>query len=428
MAINLLKAKSVQHAADGQYSDGEGLTLRARDGLASWVFRFTSPTTGNRRELGLGAADRSSTPAAQRSLDEAREAAIEARRLVKANIDPIEHREAQREAARAAADAKKAETKRDRVTLARAWRAYHAEMVEPVRTTKHAAQWVNSLEQHVPAALAAKPIGDIQWREMFEFLAPLIRSRPETGKRVKQRLSKVFKRAIRDGLATTDLADAISDDLQKARGNVEKGMHAALPYAEVPAFVTRLRELPGTSSRALEFTILTAARTGEAIGARWSEFDLDAATWLVPVARMKGRKAHLVHLTEPALTVVRGQVGQDAVFVFPSPDSVGANEGARQLSNMAMLTLLRRMKIADRCTVHGFRATFSSWANEVALGRSDAIEKCLAHAEPNAVRAAYNRSELLQERAALLTAWARHCGGEAGADVVDLAARRAARA
>jgi integrase len=174
----------------------------------------------------------------------------------------------------------------------------------------------------------------------------------------------------------------------------------AMAFAEVPAFVATLRARPSIAALCMEFTILTAARTGEAIGATWPEFDLDAATWTVPAARMKGGEQHVVHLAPRAIAILRELQELGSAWVFPSPDDL-----LRPLSNMAMLTLLRRLKRTD-ITVHGFRSTFSTWANETGAARPDVIEACLAHREGDRIRAAYNRSKFTSERRALLEVWA----------------------
>jgi integrase len=177
--------------------------------------------------------------------------------------------------------------------------------------------------------------------------------------------------------------------------------------------------MEGVAARCLEFAILTAARTGEAIGAEWSEFDLDAGTWTVPPGRMKGGEPHTVYLPPRAVSIVKAQAGLDLRFVFPSPmlDS-------KPLSNMALLMQLRRMKIADETTVHGLcRSTFSTWANETDAARPDVIEACLAHREDDRIRAAYNRAQFAHERRALLVAWADYLDGtQPATNVVQLKA------
>jgi integrase len=225
---------------------------------------------------------------------------------------------------------------------------------------------------------------------------------PETLRRIRQRLDCVFEDAIFHGQATSNPAAAIRRKLREETPARSAGKLRALPYAAAPALCSRLRTWPGTAARCLEFAMLTAARTGEAIGAEWSEIDLDGALWVVPAERMKADEPHTVFLTPRAVELLRGQVGQHARLVFPS-----SNKADSALSNMAMLTLLTRMGVRQQTTVHGLcRATFSTWANETGAGRPDVIEACLAHSEGDRVRASYNRAQFNIERRALLLAWA----------------------
>src|SRR5439155_11466918 len=220
--------------------------------------------------------------------------------------------------------------------------------------------------------------------------------------RIRQRLDAVFEDAIFHELCSENAAAAVRRKLREALPRKENRKLAALAYREAPAFMARLRHVEGIAARAFEFAILTAARTGEVIGAEWGEFDLDAAEWTVPAQRMKGKEAHVVYLSPRALTVLQGMRGIDERLVFPSPMRKG-----EPLSNMAMLTLLTRMGMRDRTTVHGLaRPTFSTWANETAAARPDVIEACLAHEESNRVRASYNRAEFAAARCQLLKDWA----------------------
>ena len=332
--------------------------------------------------------------------------------------DPLDERERTREAARAEEAARKAEKARQALTLARAVRNYHERVIEPTRTTKHAAQWIASLENHVAPALWHAPVDSIEAPALLAALSktkPHERARnvkgatvPETLRRIRQRLDAVFEDAIFHGHASRNPAAAIKRKLAEALPAKAGGRLAALPYGEAPALMQRLRAWPGTAARCLEFALLTASRTGEAIGAAWSEIDLQAAAWVIPAERMKANEPHLVPLSPRAVEILRGQLGQDTRLVFPSPVALSRADGDRKpLSNMALLTLLGRMGYRDRTTVHGLcRATFSTWANETGAARPDVIEACLAHEESNRVRAAYNRARFNDERRALLAAWA----------------------
>ena len=241
---------------------------------------------------------------------------------------------------------------------------------------------------------------------------------PETLQRIRQRLDAVFEDAIFHKRCNSNPAAAIRRKMSEAQDRRQRGEFKALPYREASAFMLQLREAEGTAARCLELAVLTAARTSEALGATWAEFDLDAATWVVPAERMKAKEPHTVHLVPRAVEILQAQQRLGSPWVFPSPMKADS-----PLSNMAMLTVLDRMGMRDRTTVHGLcRATFSTWANETGAGRPDVIEACLAHEESNRVRAAYNRSQFAQERAALLEAWAEYLAKPLASNVLPLRA------
>ncbi len=415
-ALHLLTAREIMASVDGAVADGGGLYLQTKGVNRSWLFRYSSPA-GRRREMGLGVANVASPKASGESLRLARELAQAARELVRKGLDPIDEREGRREAERLAAEARKAEQARQSLTLERAARDYHERVIEPTRTPKHAAQWISSLDNHMPVALWPAPLDTITAPALLAALAQVghhERARNvkgamplETISRIRQRLDAIFEDAIFHGRCTANPAAAVRRKMAEQLPAQDKGRFAALPYREAPAVMHRLQAMPGTAARALELGVLTASRTAEVLGARWQEFDLDAAAWLIPAARMKAGEDHLVPLSPRAMQVLRAQHGQHADLVFPS--SMKADS---PLSNMAMLVLLKRMGLKDRTTVHGLcRATFSTWANETGAGRPDVIEACLAHEEGNQVRAAYNRAQFNDERRTLLVAWATYLAG-----------------
>jgi integrase len=434
-ALHLLSTREVLTAVNGDLNDGGGLVLRARSGSCSWVLRYTAPT-GKRREMGLGVCHRGSAAQAGQSLTMARSKARDARDLLAGGVDPLEARERQRMEALAAAQMRKAAEARQHWTLARCARDFHERVIEPTRTSKHAAQYIASLENHMPASLWHKPIGDIEPPELLQALnaiKPHERARnmtdsgrlQETVQRIRQRLDAVFEDAIFHKRCSSNPAAAVRRKMRETMPRKEAGQFAALPHKEAPAFMARLRAAEGTAARCLEFAVLTAARTAEAMGARWSEIDLNAATWLVPPERMKASgkdkaEPHLVHLSARAVAILRGQAKQHAELVFPSTVKKDAEQ-----SNMAMLAVLNRLGVRDRTTVHGVcRATFSTWANETAAARPDVIEACLAHREADKVRASYNRAKFNDERRALLDAWAAYLA-QPPAAVLPFAAKAA---
>jgi integrase len=401
--LHKLSTRQVQTADAGDHGDGGGLVMRITAEQSSWVFRYTSPS-GKRREMGLGACERSSPQATGASLRAARTAAAAARAML-AEVpprDPIDERDRAREAARSAEVTRRAVRTADASTLARVARTYHGAVVEGSRSGKHAADWINSLERHVPPDLWRKPIGAITAPELLDALIPLFRALPETASRVRQRLEAVFDDAIFRGLCAGNPAGAIRRKITEAKIDRKVEPHRALPYLEVPAFIRQLQDHAGIAALALRFGILTAARTAEIIGATWAEIDEPARLWIVPAERMKGKEAHRVPLTAPAVKILARQRELGSEFLFPSPRDM-----EKPLSNIAMLKVLERMDYLKRTTVHGVcRASFSTWANETGAARPDVIEACLAHREADRVAAAYNRAQFNAERRILLDTWA----------------------
>lgn len=430
-SLQRLTPRQVLAAQTGELNDGGGLFLRITATGAGWLMRYTAPS-GKRREMGLGVAHRDSLAQAGSSITGAREQATKARALLTQGVDPIEAREQHREAARAAEEAAKAERSRDRWTLARCARDYHERVIEPSRTSKHSAQWLASLENHVDAALWHAPIESIEPPALLSALLdvkPHERARrhqgdtvPETVQRIRQRLDAVFEDALFHKRCSDNPAAAIKRKMREASGRRVRGEFRALPYGEAPALMAKVRAAEGVAARCLEFAVLTVARTSEAMLAEWREFDLDAKTWVLAAARMKAKESHTVFLSPRAVEILRGMQGLDERYVFPSPMKT---DKGRPLSNMAMLVTLDRLGARDKTTVHGLaRATFSTWANETDAARPDVIEACLAHEEGNRVRAAYNRATFNEARRALLEKWAEFLA-RGPAEVIELPSKRA---
>jgi len=419
--LNLLSTRQVFNAREAELSDGGGLLLRCFGAQAAWVFRYTS-ATGKRREMGFGTCARHSPQAAGESLTLARGLAARARAMLASNptLDPIDERAKARQAAREAEHRQREAKQRENLTLARAARAYHGKFIEPRKPPKFAADWIQSLENHVPPELWRKPIAEITRAELLDFLRDIQHRMADTAQRVRRRLDEVFDEAIERGAVTLNPVAMLRAKLRKENEPRRPMPRPALPFGAAPQFVAQLRGQPGIAARCLEFTILTAARTGESIGTRWCEVDLRAALWTVPGERMKGGEPHSVHLSERAVAILRETQPLGTPYAFPS------TREAAPMSNMAMLALLKRMKRAD-ITVHGFRATFSTWANETAAARPDVIEACLAHREGDRIRAAYNRAQFASERRKLLEMWAVYLDGrEPASNVIPLTGAKAA--
>jgi len=410
MPLHLLSPREVQVADVGEHADGAGLFLRVTKVGGSWIFRYTAPS-GDRRTIGLGKLERATIAEAGASLKRARDLAQAQRLLLEEGKDPVEQRRAGRQQAKDLVAAVKARAESDELTLARAARDYHGRVIEPRFTEKHGKLWIASLENNIPAEIWNKPIDQITPVELFQVLADMRRRVPETTDKVRQRLDKVFDDAAFFGRCSTNPARMVRHKVTETPRGRKEGHYAALLFEEVPAFLHGLRQQPGAAARALEFALLTAARTGEVLGAVWPEIDEQESTWRVPAERMKGGEPHVVFLSSPALAIVEKMRRFGGIYIFPSP-----LDPRRQLSTMSMLQVLKRMGYQTRTTVHGVcRASFSTWANDTDAARPDVIEACLAHRETDLVRAAYNRAAFHAERAALLRAWADFCEGRESA-------------
>jgi integrase len=399
-AIGKLTTLRVERAKEpGMYGDGGGLYLRVtEDGAKNWVFRFM--LGGRPRWMGLG-------PLALYGLQEARGKALDARRLRHEGIDPIETRRANR--LRERLETAKA------MTLKQCAESYIASHRAGWRNAKHAAQWEATLATYVYPAIGALPVQAIDTGLVCKVLEPIWTAKPETAGRVRGRVEAILDWAkARDYRAGENPARwrGHLDKLLPARSKVAKvEHHAALPFAELPDFMGRLRAQEGVAARALEFAILTAARTGETIGARWSEIKLADKIWTIPAERMKAGKEHRIPLSLRALAILEGmralrlegdQPAASDEFVFR-----GGKVG-KPLSNMAFLMLLRRME-RDDLTAHGFRSSFRDWASERTGFPAEVAEMALAHAVGDKVEAAYRRGDLFDKRRRLMDAWANFC-------------------
>jgi integrase len=397
--IAKLTAVKVRTAPAGMHGDGAGLWLHVnKDGARSWIFRYT--LNGRAREMGLGAVHTV-------GLADARKRAQACRQQLLDGIDPLDARNAARAGARV--DAAKAMTFRD--CALRYIEAHRTSWKNP----KHAAQWPATLESYVYPVMGALPMPAIDTGLVIKVVEPLWSTKPETASRVRGRIETILDYGAARGWRHGDnparwrghldkllpRQDKMKRAKRSAAGRGEH--HAALPYGEIAAFMAELRRQNGTAARALEFAILTAARTGEAIAARWEEFDLAERLWTVPAARMKAGKEHRVPLSPAALEILdRTPQERRQGLVFP-----GAVPG-RPISNMAMLMLLRRLG-RDNVTVHGFRSTFRDWAAERTGFPAEVAEMALAHAVGDKVEAAYRRGDLFEKRRQIMAAWAKFC-------------------
>lgn len=389
--MGVLTVKKIDSIKEpGRYTDGDGLMLVVgKDGSKKWVLRIM--VDGVRRDIGLGSVR-------TRSLAEARRAATETREAAKAGRDVVAEKRAAKEAP--------PEPPR-KPTFREVAEQLHREQAPTWKNEKHAAQWLTTLKEYAFPRLGELPVEAVTAPMIRDVLTPIWLEIPETARRVRQRIGAVLDHAHALGLRETEApmrALVAGKGLPRQPAKVDH--FAAMPWADVPAFLTTLETTPkaGPVVKALlRFVVLTACRSGEARGATWGEIDLDAATWTVPAERMKAGRQHVVPLSAPALAVLerakewRTDAGPEA-FIFPGERS------GRPVSDMALTMCLRRMETG--ATAHGFRSSFRDWAAEATDFAREVAELSLAHTVGNAVERAYRRSDLLDKRRALMAAWA----------------------
>jgi integrase len=382
-----LTARTVNSATErGYYGDGSGLYLQiSKYGTRSWVFRYT--LHGRRREMGIG-------PINTLSLKEARERARAARQLLLDGIDPIEARKQRRDAARAAAA--------KHIAFEQAASQYIAAHEQGWRNERHRREWRSSLAAHAFPVLGKLSVDAIELPHILKVLEPMWSTKTETANRVRGRIERILAwatvRGYRKGENPARWGGHLKE-LLASRPKLQPVKHMpALPFNELPAFMAELRKRSGLVARALEFCILTAARTGEITGARWDEISLKDKVWTVPAVRTKSGKSHRVPLTNRTLEII-DHIDNRGECIFG-------------VDPTAMLKLLRRMR-GDGITVHGFRSSFSDWARERTAYPRDVIELALAHALKDKTEAAYRRGDAIEKRRRLMEEWARYCSSPA---------------
>jgi integrase len=372
----------------GMHLDGDGLYLQVAGPQArSWIYRYV--LRGRERWHGLGSARDITLAAARKARDKTRS-------LVRSDkIDVVGDRHRERQANNASV-----------MTFRKAAESFIAAQSNGWRNAKHAEQWTSTLKAHAFPVIGDMPVAEIARSDIIQVLEPIWIKTPETARRVRGRIESVLDWCIARG-------DRPEGENPASRGPLVRGLpkqpnngghHAAMPYAEIRSFLKELRAREGTAALALEFAILTAARTSEVLGARWDEIDRVDGTWTVPASRMKSKRPHRVPLSDAAMAVLERTAQQGGELVFPNA------ERHRPLSNMAMLKLLGRMGKGE-FTTHGFRATFKTWASEETDFGRDTIEAALAHVIGNKTEAAYQRGTLFGKRRDLMKAWAAYCVG-----------------
>jgi integrase len=386
-----LTDRRIAASPDGRHADGNNLYLYVRGGSRLWVLRYTFAE--NRREMQLGRYP-------ELDIVGARMDALRWKRELAEGRDPIVVREQLRVAV-------ELQSERNSHTLELMCREHHAAHKHLWRNPKHAAQWISSLENHVFPTLGSQPIGTVSASDLLAVLQPLNVEHHETAKRLRQRLEAVWTDAIVQKITDSNPPATL---IRLLKGRSVKRHFESLDYVRVPGFVRQLHDCDaGPAVRlGLEFLILGCVRTIEIRRAQWTDMNREARIWRIPAELMKAGEPHDVPLTDRMLEIL------DSIEArFGAEGMVFKGYRADSLSDGAFLAVLRRMGRHRETTVHGFRASFDTWASETTAFRADIIEAALAHQESNAVRAAYNRAEYWEQRVALANQWAGFVGGRA---------------
>lgn len=375
-ALTAIKVRNEKRP--GRYTDGNGLYLVVDpSGARRWLLRIV--VKGRRRDLGLGSA--SLVP-----LTEAREKALAYRKIARQGGNPIT------ELRRASSVAP---------TFSAAAETVHEARAPGFRNAKHAAQWISTLRTYANPTIGQMTVDVIGTPDILRLIGPIWLAKPETARRVLQRIAAVFDWAKAAGYRSGENpVEGVKQGLSKQSGG--KQHHSAMPFSEVPAFVAMLRSEDGfaASHLPLEFLILTAVRTGEVLEAKWTEIDLLAAVWTIPAERMKAKREHRVPLSSRCLEILKSarEISPLSVFIFNGRD------GVRPPSNMTLLQVMKRANLPY--VPHGFRSSFRDWASETTNHPRDVCEMALAHTISNKVEAAYRRGDLFDKRRALMDDWA----------------------
>ena len=399
-----LTAASIKAACDiGYRADAgqPGLYLQVTQGAdgslrKSWVYRFVSPATGKRRDMGLG-------PVTDITLAGARDAAQNARSAVVQGLDPIVERNRSRDTARRQAA--------NTLTFDVAAKACVEAKAPEWSNAKHAAQWTSTLTTYASKHIGTMTVRDITANDVLKVLDPIWKNKTETATRVRQRIETVLDwaaaRGYREGVNPASLKGNLAQLLPKASKIAQREHHAALPYPEIHGFIVALREKRGIAAVALELLILTAARTGEVIAAEWPEIDLATKVWTVPAVRMKARREHRVPLSARAMELLKAlRATATSKYVI----SGQSTKHDRPLSSAAMLQLMLGMDKYNDFVPHGFRSTFRDWCSEHTNVSREVAEMALAHAVEDKVEGAYRRGELFEKRRVLMEQWSEVVG------------------
>lgn len=392
---NQLTVRKIASLKDGVHGDGGNLWITIRGETRAWTFRFKSPLTGKRREMGLG-------PARDVSLSEARAKATDARRLLLEGIDPLE------EQAR-----KRRSVVRER-TFEEVAEHYITEQTPAWKDQRSAPMWRSSLGRHVYPVMGSRPIGQVQTDDILSVLRPIWETTTETASRLRGRIERILDYAHshqwREGDNPARWRGHLANILPKPTAVAKVVHHAAIPYRDLPAVFTQLGRQDGSAALAARFLCLTAARSGEVRHALWSEIDFGKQIWVVPAERMKAKREHRVPLTASALDVLR------RMKILKSPASTGGlvfpgGKIGSPLSDVALSKALHRAAGTKDVTIHGLRSCFRDWAAEETDFSREVAEMALAHAIGDKVEAAYRRGDLFSKRQEMMRQWEKFCLG-----------------
>lgn len=388
--INRLSARTVATLQKpGRHADGNGLYLKiGENGRRHWVSIFR--WQGKLKEKGLGSAS-------SVSLAEARKKAAEVRTMLAAGIKPTKNIKSSKDDGKTEAATPAPVIK----TFAACAEAFIEENAAGWRNPKHRQQWTNTLKTYAEPILGKMAVEEVNTEAVLRVLRPIWTAKTETASRVRGRIEAVLNWAAAQHFRPRENPAAWRGHLENILPDPKKiaktTHHAALPYSDIPAFMKSLREREGMGALALEFAILTAARTGEVIGAKWPEFDLNTKVWTVPADRMKAGVEHRIPLSDRCIEILQG-LPRINDYVFPG------NKTDKPLSNMSLLATLSRMD-RDDLTTHGFRSTFRDWAAETTDYPNEVVEMALAHTIKNKAEAAYRRGDMLERRRVLMDDW-----------------------
>ena len=400
---------------------GLGLSI-AKSGTRSWVLRV--PIGGRVRDMGLGPAPSQADSAEAKkhkvALSDARSRALDARRLIQQGIDPISQSHAKRNELKNAEAARKA-IEAARITFKEAATKYVSSRESGWKNAKHVQQWTRSLELYAYPVMGDLQVDQIKLPQVLKVLEPIWEEKNETASRVRGRIEAVLDwatvREHREGPNPARWRGHLDKVLGAPSKVAPSKSHAALPYREMSSFMARLRDVGGQGARALECAILTASRSGEVRGMRWSEIDLETGIWIIPKERMKAGREHRVPLSKAVMVLLENaprMAGTD--LVFPAPRG-------GELSDMTLSAVLRRMSVP--AVPHGFRSTFKDWCTEQTAYANEVSEMALAHTIANKTEAAYRRGYIMDKRRRLAEDWAKFCNrpSQRGGEVVAIRGR-----